>query len=250
MNIGSLGRLVVGATEIQFDSTRTILDFDAVFVDSAAILQGIVKFAQATAFRRSEFLEFLALGRTIVVFTVPLQLEVFLPIQPAGLKSKSGTRMDFKGQDHLKAFWRAVEPDMQFLAYFETPPGRPFLFIAETDKPVATLVQHDKGHLLFLPYLQPHTTSHSVYRERCERFIAAFEGLNSHLAPKRAAVELPAWSAHFGWERERELRTNLLSLQTQADDISNKIITTTSDLAIEDKLKVLFSGKGLHLLRP
>lgn len=247
MNICSLGRRFYSVTEIEFNSTRTILDYDALFIDSAGLVEGNGQTRPAVRFRKEEFTEFLALGRTIVVFTAPVPLEVFLPIQATGMKPIAGSRVDFKGPDHLKIFWKAVQQAMQFMAHFETTPGQPFLFVAATSKAVGSLFRQERGNIIFLPWLKQDGYP-ANYQAICQRFVTAFEKLNDHLAPKKPIFEFPAWSAHYGWERERQLRTVLSSLQKQADDISKNIITTTSSLEVEDKLKVLFTGKGEPLV--
>jgi hypothetical protein len=231
------------ASDIGFNSSRTILEFDAVFIDSAGLEQHRQN-PRALNFRRAEFSEFLALGRTIVVFTASLNLESFIPIQALGLKSISGSRVDFKGPDYLKVFWQSVQQDMQFLAYFEKNPGQPFLFIPDTNKAVATLIKLERGNFLLLPWLKPNNGTLSVYQERCARFMIAFQKLNEHLSPKKPAVSLPAWSADYGWERERKLSESLVSLKRQSEEISNQINKTTTELEIEDNLKVLFTGKS------
>jgi hypothetical protein len=247
MIICSLGRGFAGVNEIEFNSARTILDFDAVFIDTAGLVEGNGKNPHAIQFRREEFSEFLALGRTIVVFTAPVRLEVFLPITAVGVKPISGNRVDFRGPDHLKVFWESVRGDTQFMAHFTSALGQDFLFVSATNKSVGTMVRQERGHILFLPWLKIHGHGPS-YQEICSRFVTAFKKLNEHLSPKKHTVTFPAWSTHYGWEREHQLRTNLTSLQVQADDLSKKIIATTSDLEIEDKLKVLFTGKGEPLV--
>jgi DNA-binding protein YbaB len=250
MNIGSIGRSFVhdAVGDILFDSTRTVLDFDAVFIDAASLAQG-GQSQHSIRFRRNEFSEFLALGRTIVVFTDNTQLEVFLPIQPPRLKTISGNKVDFKGPDHLKTFWQSVQADMQFLAHFETPPGQPFLYVSSTNKSIATWVKHESGNLLLLPWLKPFDGNQATYRQRCANFVAAFQKLNELLVLKKPALSLPAWSEHYGWDRERELKGKVTSLQKQLDEISKQISTKTRELEIEDKLKVLFTCKGDALVR-
>jgi len=151
MNICSINREFYGTTEIDFNSARTILDFDAAFIDARGLIQPRDLPPAAIDFRRNEFSEFLALGRTIVVFVVAFQPEVFFPVPAVQLVPRSGKNVDFKGPDYLKEFWDAVQQDMQYHAYFvpvraqslpSSPlsgfpplPGRPFLFVHETDSP-------------------------------------------------------------------------------------------------------------------
>lgn len=247
MNICSLGRKFLGATQIDFSSTRTLLEYDAAFIDLEGLVHPNVPHPEAMEFRRADFAEFLSLGRTIVVFIFPLQLNLFLPVEDVVLKEVSGNRPDFKGSDYLKTFWESVKADMQFFAFFEPALGKPFLFVSATNKPVGSLVKHDRGNLLLLPWLHRHD-HYPDYKATCDRFIAAFIELNQHLVPKKQAVSLPAWSAHYGWERERDLRKDLVELQVQSDQITNNIKTKTTELEIEDKLKILFTGKGDSLV--
>jgi len=243
MNICSIGRRFYEITEIDFNSTRTIFDFDAVFIDAAGLMDRQKQNPLAIEFRRNEFAEFLALNRTIVVFTAPLPLEVYLPIEPVKFDALAGSKVDFKGSDQLKVFWQSVRQDMQFLAYFITVPGQPFLFVAATNKPVASLVRHERGHLVLLPWLKQYPNSFDN-QKACQTFNSAFRKLNEHLSPIKSTAQFPAWSTHYGWKRECELRANLISLQTEADELSKQIRAATVELEAEDRLKVLFTGKG------
>lgn len=252
MNICSIGRDFVGdnVTNIDFASTRTILEFDAVFIDSAG-LANLPPDSRVVNFRKDEFLEFLSFGRTIVFFIGTLRLAEFIPfVKPIDLKALSGQRFEFIGSDYLKLFWQAVQPDMQYLAHFEKDncPGKPFLFVPSTNRAVGTLIKFDRGNILLLPYLTNAFRDHFANRDCCARFISAFTKLNAHLAPKKSTIEFPAWSTHYGWQRERELRNELISLQKQSADILKKIGQTSAELDVEDKLKVLFTAKGDILL--
>ena len=132
---------------------------------------------------------------------------------------------------------------MQFLAYYETAPGKPFLFVSATNKAVASCVKHGQGNLLLLPWFIPNSTD-PIYRQQCLRFVSAFTQLNEHLAPHKQTVSFPGWSTHYGWERERKMRVNLTSLQEQADIIAIQLQTKASELECENSLKVLFTAKG------
>lgn len=258
MNICSIYRPFYGATQILFDSADTILDFDAAFIDADGLRGNPNALDARIQFRRNDVSEFLSLGRTIVVFVVPFQPEVFFPIGPVRLMSSSGKKIDFKGPDYLKDFWHAVQHDMEYHAYFqpatgqrlpqsppvEVPlPGRPFLFVHETDKPVAISINAEKGNILFMPWLRQYGNP-SGERQICERFIRAFLKLNETLAPKKMAISLPDWSVHYRWAKEAELRNEFASLKSQASEIEERIKTKAVELGCEEKLKVLFTDKG------
>lgn len=244
MNICSLFRIFYGVEQLTFNSSRTIFDFEAVFIDSVGFVPAAGEInPNAVHFRQNEFSEFLALGRTLVVFLAPCQLNMFLPIPPAGLKPISGSKTDFKGPEYLKSFWQSIQQDMQFFAYLDTAPGKPFLFISATSKSVATLIKKERGHILLLPRFKEYQYA-SENQEACARFIAAFKKLNEYLNPKKSAAELPAWSAHYGWEQERKLRENLILLEKQSDEIAKQISITKQKCEVEERLKILFTGKG------
>jgi len=245
MNIGSIGRDFAhnSVRRIMFESSQTIFEFDSVFVDCRDLFPNGLN-PNVINFRKGEFLDFLALGRTIVVFTVPFQLEIIFPVPSMNLRPISGKRVRFEGPDHLKAFCDAVNPDMQYLTHFEKSVGQSFLFVPDTSKAVASLIKVQRGYILLLPWMDWNFQYPSAFTESSARFIGAFEKLNEYLAPKKPRMELPAWSTHYGWQQERELRNNLNSFEKQKDDIAKLIEKTSKELDVEDKLKILFTAKG------
>ncbi len=69
MKIASIGRDFAHreVTDIAYNSSRTVLEFDSLFIDTAGLAeQGINKPAQS--FRHSEFTDVFSQGRTIVIF--------------------------------------------------------------------------------------------------------------------------------------------------------------------------------------
>ncbi len=247
MNIGSIGRNVIHeqVKEIDLVSTRTFLDFDALFIFIPEISS--IHHPQAFIDRRSQIIEFLQLGRTVVVFTSFANLDHLLPISDFKIHPSSGEKVEFKGPDYLKTFWSSVQNDMQYLTYFEKPPGLPFLFVPETNKALATLIKIERGHILFLPWLKPELAGPVAYEQVCKRFVGAFQKLAEHISPKKTEVSFPPWSVHYGWAREQEIRENLVLIQRQADELSKAIIAKSKQLEVEERLKLLFTAKGNNL---
>lgn len=247
MIIGSVGRDIIHeqVKTLELVSTQTLLDFDALFIFAPEI--GPISHPQAFVDRRSQILEFLQLGRIVVVFTCVGNIRDLLPVSDLKMHPSSGRRVEFRGPDYLKTFWETVQNDMQYLAYFEKPPGQPFLFVAETNKALATLMKIERGHILFLPWLNLVQSTPSVYEQKCKRFVAAFQKLAEHISPKKTAVSFPPWSVHYGWASERELCDNLVSIQRQADELSKTITAKSKQLDAEERLKTLFTAKGDNL---
>ncbi len=161
MNICCIGRQFGGGevVSLSLDSPQTLLDFDVVIIDLDGFnidqIRGSLHALKAIDRRRQEILDFLALGRTVVVFLSEFQLEVLLPVEGVTTISSSGQRMDFvrDGPDHLKTFWSTVQKWMTYLVYLDRVVGSPFLFVSETSRPIATWIKHGRGNLLLLPWL-------------------------------------------------------------------------------------------------
>ena len=243
MIIGSIGRNILHGHvhTIELVSSQTFLDFDALFIFGPEI--GTVNNSRAIADRKNQIVEFLQYDRTVVVFQCIGDVLSLLPV-PLSLRASTGQKVDFKGPDYLKIFWESIKNDTQYLTYFTNTPGKPFLFVAGTDKALATLVKVEHGNILFLPWLKPEHGSITAYEQACHRFVAAFEKLVEHISPKKATFTFPPWSIQYSWARESEIRENLVSMQRQVDDLSKTITEKSKQLELEERLKILFTAKG------
>ena len=255
MNICCIGREFVGGEVVTLllDSPQTLLDFDVAIIDldgwNIGHISGSPHILLALDRRRREILDFLALGRTVVVFLGEFPLEAILPVKGVQPISSSGQRMDFlkNRPDHLKIFWATIKKWMTYLVYLDNTIGLPFLFVSETNRPVASWIKHDRGHLLLLPWLTWNRnpfTDPTGYGERCSQFLRALTTLIAKLTPPKTEFSLPAWSSQYGWQHENELRENLVSLQQQATELEKVLETKSREVEAEDKLKILFTAKG------
>ena len=244
MNACSIGRGFPNnnVNNIAYNSSRTVLEFDVAFVDCHAALTQSANPNQIN-FRRSDFEEFLLRGNTVVIFLSSVGLDSVFIFKNLILKPVSGTRADFKGPDFLKTFWDSIRGDMEFCVELENPPGKPFLFIPTTTRPIGALEKHGNGNVLLLPSFVNHVNP-VVGRQRDDRFHAAFEKLILHLSPPKPVVHLPNWSKDYGWQREQDLKQTFGTLQKQANELAAKIQTTAAEIEVEDKLKALITGKG------
>lgn len=255
MNICCIGREFVGGevVTLPLDSPQTLLDFDVAIIDLDGWNIGHISGSPHTLFaldrRRREILDFLALGRTVVVFLGEFPLEAILPVKGVNPISSSGQRMDFvkNGPEHLKTFWATIQKWMTYLVYLDNTIGLPFLFVSETNRPVASWIKHDRGHLLLLPWLtwnrNPYVDTQN-YSNLCSQFLRALTTLIKKLTPPKMEFSLPAWSSQYGWQCEKELREHFISLQKQAAELEKILETKFQELEAEDKLKILFTAKG------
>ena len=248
MLIGSIGRSFgqQGVGVIDIHSHRTLLDFDIVLLDLAALAADLKKHSNAEPHqrRRAEIEELLRLGRTVVAFLAPYSLDLLLPIKGVTAIASVGSRTDFKGPDQFKEFWKAVEGIMHFEAYLNAPVGRGLLYILETERIIGSWLQVGTGNLIFLPSLPAERPNYSSYEDACELFIRSLKTLISKLTPQQSDYVLPKWSLNYGWEKETQLTKDLGELQRQATDLERNIEESKKALVLENRLKFLLAAKG------
>src|SRR6266850_1790917 len=250
MNICSFGRGFPDRTisYIDLESNQSLLDFDIAIFD-LVMLAGSQGKHNHLGRRRAEVIDFLRLGRTVIAFIGHFQLELLFPIKGVATVESVGSRMDFRGPEQLKEFWSAIRGTVSYQAYLDGVCGKPFVFVAETDRAVAAWVQFERGNLILLPSLPPKFDFHSSgYQSACAGFLDNLRKLDQRLRPKKPKFELPSWSTHYTWPREADLRSSLVSLQEQAEKLLTAIASASSDLQKEEKLKLLLATKGDDLV--
>jgi hypothetical protein len=209
------------AETVVLQSSQTLLDYDLVLMD----LNGISNASDLNSClrRRDEVSELLTLGRTVVAFVSHCNLDHMLPVSGLTTVASSGQRVDFKSsQQQLKDFWHSIQDKMRYQAHLKGNSGQPFLFVSETDKPVATWIKKGQGNLFLVPWLIWDGNSNAQHRDNLTQFVQFAKKLVQQLAPKKSDFTIPAWSAHYGWSHEREIRTSLLTLQQQAENFQKQ----------------------------
>lgn len=135
---------------------------------------------------------------------------------------------------------------MEYLAYFEGMEGTPFLYISETEKPVATWIRHGRGNILLMPWLidRGNFEKNLRYQATCSEFLEILASTVAQLNPKDPVYALPTWTSNYSWEREKHLRNELASAKKRVDELEKAIAEKSHHLASEEDLKILFSAKG------
>src|SRR5207244_625300 len=102
-------------TSVDLASTRTLLDFDVLFIDPINIADRHPYFPR----RKADLTEVLGLGRTVVWFIGAAPIHLLLPIEDTFGRAYSGTKTEFIGPDNLRQFWTEIEPTTEYQAYLE-----------------------------------------------------------------------------------------------------------------------------------
>lgn len=205
---------------------------------SVKILEDIVR-------RKSEILESINLGRTLIIFTPPpskfyvatgertysgtgrnrqttrhvqsINLLSVLPVEKIDIVEAAGTNLEFRGTEMFKPFWDKIKNHVSYRAYFRTPVGAPLFFIKGTDKTVGSYLQLGKGHVLFLPALNlPEELEE--YEEVEQNFLEAISELVKLLQTATGDFALPEWSNRFVLSQEEKEREALSLLEKQLNE--------------------------------
>jgi hypothetical protein len=299
MNIASIGReFPVKAIEsFPYKSEFTLLDFDLILWDPASLLleysydskyrgypsldsHDSVAILEDRSRRKSEMVDLVKLGRTIVIFVPSPQkfyvdtgqrsysgtgrnrsttvhvseesLRSFIPLSgDFNTVEANGSQMDFRGDDTFREFWIANKDNLYYEAYFTHTIGRPFLFVHGTDRVVGSLIRHERGNILLLPHLAYETsfTRKGDYNLASKVFIDSLVSLVTALQKESGDFSLPKWTLAYKLPEEDALRQQMSALQDQMKNLRSSIDSKRSEISNLEKYKLLLSAKGNALHR-
>jgi hypothetical protein len=172
-------------------------------------------------------------------------LPVFVPTQTVG---SSGTRLAFRGPSVYAPFWHAVKDIARYDAYFPVAVGTPFIYAADTDYPVGTLLETDTqaGRLLFVPGLAV-PPEDATYPDALADFVRALAELVSAVQVDSGSDHAPAWASQYATPQEHDLtetlgvqRAELAELHAHIDALETQVAA-----AAQDKLLLYAAGTPL-----
>jgi hypothetical protein len=178
-----------------YDSTFTLLEHEVAVWDPNAIFENYrsgkpyegcpcftddasAAFGRDRPRREAEMVEFLELGRLLVVHTpaprdffvatgeerndgtaatprmvrlvTRVELADLIPAVPR-LHAAEGNRVEIVGGEAFATFWEQVGDQFQYASFIEVESGTPLLRVPKTSRIVATVVEVKSGRVLFLP---------------------------------------------------------------------------------------------------
>jgi hypothetical protein len=240
MECCSIGLHLPGVEFVQLASTRTLLDFACVFIDPT----GISSTSDAHYLRRKRDLsELLGRGGAVIWFLRSGDLQKLLPANISPAVGYSGTKVNVIGAPVFRQFWDSVGKEFSYEAVIEGTSGTPVAVVPGTERVIASWLRFGPGVILLLPCLKISGTLSAVEATQ-KKVIAAVEVLLARLQPSHAELTLPSWALRYSWDREAQLRREILSLQKTAEEMRRAISVKSADLAAEERLKLLMSGTG------
>lgn len=289
-----------------FPSDTSVFDYDVVIWDPASSFRcydvefgenyrGLPSFSEDisvqiqanTKRRRSEFVEFVNSGRTLVVIVRPpqncyvdtggrtysgtgrnrvttRQVEPFdlLSALPVDAKSsaKAGSRIEFEGDGPIVQVLRKYKKFFTYEAVIDKPPGAPIARIMGTDKVIASL-QRSKGggYLILLPapdfeaeQADDEAGEGETSEEKSLWVLEAAEFQQNLLdAIKQlsgsASLSRPAWAKDYATDEQQHLQAEVTKQLKRVESARAKLATLQQRKETIDAKDQLFLGTGRAL---
>ncbi|MGW4633952.1 hypothetical protein [Nocardia sp. NPDC004415] len=285
-----------------FGSDVTVFDYDVVIWDPAETLRsyrdsgygGVAHFQNLPRIsdhksvglkadisrRRSEFAEFLKMGRTLVVIVRPPQ-ECYaatgkktysgtgrnqkvtslvvkediwnaLPVRDPQLTLAAGSRLTINGEGAIPSFLRKYKRFLKYEAFMSNPPGRPVATVTGTSHAVSSVLKtEDAGLLLLLPVFQlkdgrDEETGRALWKDESveiqEDLLEAIEKI------KATAVETrPVWAGKYSTKDQVALRDAVVKQQKRVETARAKLSTLQQKEEQGQSKDQLFLGTGRAL---
>lgn len=284
-----------------FSSDVSAFDFDVVIWDPEASFQtyisrgygqqhyqGLpslhdsdsVRIKADIARRRSELLDFLKAGRTVVVIVRPPQqcyvatgevtysgtgrnrastrmvtkidLWSAVPISELTLTRASGNRIKIEGEGALSAFLRKYRKLLRYDAVMTTAPGTTFASVEGTDRVVGSYVKTKEGGLLvMLPALAladdiDEETDEVIWKDDAVQVqVDLLDAINKMTGS--AVNSRPAWSEKYATKGQLELRKTVVKQQARIEEARAKLATLQQQKEEAEAKDQLFLGTGRAL---
>ncbi|MFN8442552.1 MAG: hypothetical protein U0175_17390 [Caldilineaceae bacterium] len=221
--------------------------------------------------RKSEMLEMLKLGRTVVIFTPKpsvfyvdtgerrysgtgrnrqttivvkdISLLSLLPIDIQTVDA-NGKSISFVGGIKYSHFWNSNKDHLVYKAYFQNPNGNPIFTISNTDKVVGMHFQIHNGHLLFLPDFY---TTQKMYSAITKNIIDSIIVMVEELKKDSGDFSIPSWAQFYKLPAEDQYKNELSLLETNLSELLLEINRKKEEIIRLEEYKLLFSGTGKAL---
>jgi hypothetical protein len=238
--------------------------------DSARITEDIAR-------RKSEILELINLGRTVVIFLPPpdkcyyatgettfsgtgrsrvtqrivnsLELYSIIPVKNLIATAAEGKNVDFRGGEPFRTYWTKVKDIHYYSAYLTNPIGKPFLFVKGTTKAIGTWIPTQKGVLLLLPPIYPeeYCKTKKDFSSFCTVFIEALIELSNNLRKETGDFQLPDWAKRILLPGELKQRQDIQHKEVKISKALSEVSKLKEQLANTERYKLLLSGSGRAL---
>jgi len=219
--------------------------------------------------RHDEYVEFLKLGRTLIVIASPPQqmrlyasetidLLTALPSSKSRFISASGKRIDFIGGGPIVDVLKKYRSRLQYSAVIIEPPGVSYARIQGTDRIVGSIQRFDSdGHLILIPSIDlraPYDEEadnnepddDELWLPEAEQFqadlLAAVEQLGGS-----SSISRPSWADGYTTNEQARLRTDVVRQQKRIEKARIDLTHAQQKKESAELRNQLFLGTGRTL---
>lgn len=253
MSIAEIGYNFNGTTRVMYDSNVSVIDYDAVLIDTKSIFEGHHQYKWELYQKRRLGLEEFVFHKNIplIFFTgepesayfsrtsggLTARINHLLPVGDFKLEPESGHKISIVQNTAFSGFLMKYGQYFDYVSIFTNVKGT---VIAETPHTKKILGFYN-DFAVFLPHLKSIPTNIQV--EFLEELIQAARQLKTkeHKQPQ------PEWAATLFLPNEQALHDELSSVNNQIELLKLKLIETENALGKFADRKILLTGTGDNL---
>ena len=273
MIIGEIGNFFSTTKKVQYYSSQTLLEYDALVINLAELIQYTsVQHEDAKELylsRKKQLEDFIKFKKIPLIYITPLPTKInfnkkgggveyvtfdFLtPIPNIVVANEHGSIIEILEKTPFTEVLTKYKQHFFYNSFFETNGGKP---IAETPHTKKVLGFYDKN-CVFIPELKP--TIKAVEKEFFEELIKSAKiSIDSS-----AASSLPEWAEKYYLPNEAELGSEIEAIKDQVNNLNlsieqkevernlisqRKKIFTSSGIELESEVKKIFSELGFQFI--
>ncbi len=184
----------------------------------------------------------------------------FFPVELPLIIPKEGKTIKFINNPIFSTYWKEFRDYTKYESYFDKSIGQPLFLTKTGDKVIGAICTLGKGHLVILPPLRwdekkfIHETKHSANwtpaaRIFGENLLKILIEIDNSLLSNLEETPPPDWidNPTFDLIKEKEVKTEIIKISNEIDNLTTKKNELTSKLDKEIKLKNLLYAKGKPL---
>ncbi len=158
--------------------------------------------------------------------------------------SASGKRIEFRGDEMFVPFWEQNKDILDYKAVFDEVAGKPLFYIQGSQFVVGSYIKVKKGHIIFLPTINPHANNPSDVEKVLRDYLQSIIALDKALQKSSEEFELPEWSKNYVLPHEYKYKGDLLQLEEELNMLRRRVDEQKRLITEIERNKILFTGKG------
>lgn len=272
MTIGEIGNSFSQTHKIEYYSTATFLEFDAIIIDFKELLRHVGNQSSGTKplflKRKRDLEEFILHKKVPIIYFAPQPRQInfnlpgrienitfndLTPIPNITVTNEQGSKIQIVQRTPFTDLLTKYAGHFHYDSFFETSAGKT---IVETPHTRKVLGFYDRD-FVFLPPVK--MTIKNVEKDFLSELLAAVRLAHN----SNTRLPLPKWAELFYLPKEKELTTEIVSINERIDELKKslelkeaameqyyvrkKLFTASGD-ELEEQVKILFKELGFEIV--